>query len=616
MSASNSVQGASSSSPNGSSTYRINGFQNNGDDDSSISNNGGNDTTSSSGGNSSQVDNHSMAEQQRRRRWAVSLYTLTTILLFADQNLLSPNLSAIADEFQFDDLERDKKLGGDIALAFWILGAPASFLIGCLADQTDRSVLFAITVAIGEGACLATYFSTTYAQLYACRAITGFSVGGALPLIYSVLGDLFVAGERHGVSAVVGIGTGVGIGLGQGVAGFLGPTFGWRMPFLIVSIPALLCAALVVMTIEDPPRGGMEEAVVTQQSLLQHQATFEEANFVEGSEGAATANEGNYKTSPSSTSSESSCVELTSAQSGLNLANIDHQNSGEHAADGISFDSKKNDTKMRNRYSNKSSENCGQNEDVYGACGSEEYLLSDHSTGVEENHNSYNSWTVRLRSFFSLMSTPSVLLAMGQGAPGCVPWGIINTYLNDYLAEDRGMTVEEATFVILAFGVGNMLGMLIGGSGGNYLYAIDRRYPALLAGSTAILGCIPFYFLINNLSSSTPVWSTLFISVSSGIGSGVTGPIIKATLQNVTLPTQRGQAFAVFNTFDDFGRGLGPVFVAMLIANLGGRTPAFNVGVLGWVVCGIFNLLVFFFVERDEHNVQVALMVENSVRGA
>mmetsp|Transcript_15971 Transcript_15971/g.22237 ORF Transcript_15971/g.22237 Transcript_15971/m.22237 type:complete len:137 (+) Transcript_15971:150-560(+) len=130
-----SAQDSSSSSPDNGSTYRIDGFQNNGDDDSSISNNGGNDTTS--GGNSSGFDNN-IIEQQQRRRWAVSLYTLTTILLFADQNLLSPNLSAIAEEFQFDDFERDKKLGGDIALAFWILGAPASFLIGCLADQTDR----------------------------------------------------------------------------------------------------------------------------------------------------------------------------------------------------------------------------------------------------------------------------------------------------------------------------------------------------------------------------------------------------------------------------------------------------------------------------------------------
>lgn len=50
---------------------------------------------------------------QQERRLATILYLLTTALLFADQNLLSPNLSAIAAEFGLDDIERDKKLGGE-----------------------------------------------------------------------------------------------------------------------------------------------------------------------------------------------------------------------------------------------------------------------------------------------------------------------------------------------------------------------------------------------------------------------------------------------------------------------------------------------------------------------
>jgi hypothetical protein len=45
-------------------------------------------------------------------------------------------------------------------------------------------------------------------------------------------------------------------------------------------------------------------------------------------------------------------------------------------------------------------------------------------------------------SFVELLSTPSVLLALLQGAPGCIPWGIVNAFLNDFLSQDRGMTVE------------------------------------------------------------------------------------------------------------------------------------------------------------------------------
>jgi MFS family permease len=126
-------------------------------------------------------------------RWALGLFSITTVLLFADQNLMSPNLTTIADEFDMNDEERDRKLGGDISLAFFLLGAPASFVVGMLADTQNRSKVFGWTVFIGEMACSLTYFVRSYNQLYICRAVTGFSIGGALPVIYSVLGDLYSA---------------------------------------------------------------------------------------------------------------------------------------------------------------------------------------------------------------------------------------------------------------------------------------------------------------------------------------------------------------------------------------------------------------------------------------
>ena len=60
------------------------------------------------------VNNEMSTSMRHQRNLATALYLLTTSLLFADQNLMSPNLSAIAAEFQFDDMERDKKLGGEI----------------------------------------------------------------------------------------------------------------------------------------------------------------------------------------------------------------------------------------------------------------------------------------------------------------------------------------------------------------------------------------------------------------------------------------------------------------------------------------------------------------------
>ena len=46
-------------------------------------------------------------------------------------------------------------------------------------------------------------------------------------------------------ASVISIGAGAGLLAGQALAGFMGPTVGWRYPFLVVSLPSMAFAALV-----------------------------------------------------------------------------------------------------------------------------------------------------------------------------------------------------------------------------------------------------------------------------------------------------------------------------------------------------------------------------------
>jgi len=211
------------------------------------------------------IDTSSRVESEptlpRRRWYAVALLTVTSAFLYADQNLLSPNLSAVAEEFGFDDREKDLYLGGYLQLAFFVVGAPASLIIGWLADKTPRVRLLAVVVAVGEAPCLGTFWVETYWQLFATRALTGVAVGGCLPLLFSICGDLFPANERAYVATVLTVATGAGIALGQIMAGTVGPAFGWRVPFLLAAAPAILLALAAYLTIEEPERGAMEQAV-------------------------------------------------------------------------------------------------------------------------------------------------------------------------------------------------------------------------------------------------------------------------------------------------------------------------------------------------------------------
>lgn len=141
-------------------------------------------------------------------------------------------------DFGFDDNERDKYLGGYIAAAFYMVGAPAALLFGYLSDTVNRRNLLFVAVLLGgwmawhgrvlgcgsegccwlaqqgseplvslfpnvvplvlssvldkelmssacapagEGPCIMTYFVTQYWQLLVLRLLTGISLGGGCP---------------------------------------------------------------------------------------------------------------------------------------------------------------------------------------------------------------------------------------------------------------------------------------------------------------------------------------------------------------------------------------------------------------------------------------------------
>ena len=83
------------------------------------------------------------------RRYITILLSTAVVFLFADQNLLAPNLSLIANEFHFNDQEKDEKLGANIALGFFIVGGPIALLAGYYADLVNRCILFGAILLLG-----------------------------------------------------------------------------------------------------------------------------------------------------------------------------------------------------------------------------------------------------------------------------------------------------------------------------------------------------------------------------------------------------------------------------------------------------------------------------------
>ena len=69
-----------------------------------------------------------------------------------------------------------------------------------------------------------------------------------------------------------------------------------------------------------------------------------------------------------------------------------------------------------------------------------------------------------------MFRTPTALLVFLQGIPGCVPWGVIIVYFQDYLQADLGLSLERSAMVLTCFAIGGFGGQFVGGELGQRLY--------------------------------------------------------------------------------------------------------------------------------------------------
>lgn len=197
--------------------------------------------------NSSQLD--------KKDYLSLSLLFILSFFLFADQNLMGPNLSQIADEFGFNDIERDIKLGGEISLVFWLIGGFFTLFFGYFTDIASRKKLLIISMLFGEIPCFLTGFVENYQQFFWLRALTGIGIGAIIPITYSLLADYFPSNMRSAATGYLGLVVGLGIGGGQLLAGLTGPEYGWKISFIIVSVPNFIFLLLYAIFATEPARG-------------------------------------------------------------------------------------------------------------------------------------------------------------------------------------------------------------------------------------------------------------------------------------------------------------------------------------------------------------------------
>jgi MFS family permease len=124
--------------------------------------------------------------------------------------------------------------------------------------------------------------------------------------------------------------------------------------------------------------------------------------------------------------------------------------------------------------------------------------------GTDESH------AVTLSDFKKVFKVKTNILAIFQGIPGCVPWGLLFVYTVQFYEQGKGVHVDQATALVGVFGISTILGVFIGGFLGKFLYAKNKNYLPLFCAASIVAGCIPTLYIVNYKRAGTEVTQNSF----------------------------------------------------------------------------------------------------------
>ncbi|HTI67014.1 MAG TPA: MFS transporter [Caulobacteraceae bacterium] len=131
-------------------------------------------------------------------------------------------------------------------------GMIGAFLMGQAGDRWGRKPVLIAAILVFALGSLATLLANTVDELILLRVITGFGLGGALPIIISITAEFSPKRYRTNIVALMYCGFPLGSATGGFISAYAIPTFGWQSVFLGGGVfPLLLLPFLVVLVPES-----------------------------------------------------------------------------------------------------------------------------------------------------------------------------------------------------------------------------------------------------------------------------------------------------------------------------------------------------------------------------
>jgi predicted MFS family arabinose efflux permease len=203
--------------------------------------------------------------------------------------------------------------------------------------------------------------------------------------------------------------------------------------------------------------------------------------------------------------------------------------------------------------------------------------------------------TIKISDYLGLFRNKTNLFLFLQGIAGTIPWGSF-FFINKYLNENKGLSIADATSVFLCFGLGMIVGVIVGGQLGGAIFRRSPRRLPIFCALTTLGGAVAVIYVV--------LWAPSTMGVLAALGfaaaflAAMTGPNMKTMLLDVNAPEQRGAIFSIFNLTDSVGTGLGRS-VAGLLSGAVGLALSLAICSTLWVLCTVFLLVAARFFVAD-----------------
>lgn len=202
------------------------------------------------------------------RRYVYALlvsFCLGWIVLGSDRTLLYPLLDRVAL-----DLHLSSTQTGTVASSYFLLLVLTQFPVGVLGDKIGfKPLLVALYMLSGLALLALGLWATGYALLLLFVALHGVGVGVYYPSVYTLTIRTVPEKMRGFSTAMVNAGLAGGMGIGLVIAG---PLFefsgGWRAPFIIMSVPTVIMAAVYFFLVRGAKPAGTPTRLPAYRPLL------------------------------------------------------------------------------------------------------------------------------------------------------------------------------------------------------------------------------------------------------------------------------------------------------------------------------------------------------------